>query len=416
MLHAIVIGAGATGKAAAVALAEAGCRVSLFDGRAEPGASGGALMMWSNAVKALHDLGIAPDQLVESGAVTMQRMDFRTFEGDLLWSMAINDLSARARAPSLLLDRGSLQQALQKRVGDLAIDVKPKTFWNFRTASGGVEAVFTDGTSETADLLVGAEGGTSRVRRRLFGPPRQRKTGQHVAFGYSKTRSEIAPVGACYCLMDADHRFFAAGLPATWPVSEKGVVWHTYWGASVPSSMVKEPDSRGRPFSLGDLRKAFHGAAPDVEHVLCGSEPDAPPEKPYWWAIESCDQPPGGPWHRGSVGLIGDAAHLMTYDLGQGQAMGLEDAVVLGDCARKHPGNPTATLAALEAARCYRVGVITELSYRAAQVSTPGSELLTWLRDLAIANFYAPVNERTMRYMLEVDLRRGVKACGAAAG
>jgi 2-polyprenyl-6-methoxyphenol hydroxylase-like FAD-dependent oxidoreductase len=107
------------------------------------------------------------------------------------------------------------------------------------------------------------------------------------------------------------------------------------------------------------------------------------------------------------VGLLGDAAHLMTYDLGQGQAMGLEDAVVLGRCAERHRNNPAAALGALECARQYRVGVITELSYRAAQVSTPGTELFSWLRDLATANFYAPINERTMRYMLEVDLGDG---------
>jgi len=402
-----VIGAGATGKAAAIALHDAGHGVSIFDGHKNPGLSGGALMMWSNAVKALDalDPGLRHD-LIEGGAVAMQRMDFRTWEGDLLWSMAINALSSHAKAPSLLVDRKMLQDVLQHQIDKRSIPVIRRTFWNFHATSSGVEAVFQDGDPVTGDVLLGAEGGASRVRRRLFGPPRFRTTGQYVAFGYSTAPSSLAPAGACYCLMDADHRFFAAGLSAVRPGAPKGPAPHTYWGVSVPIAMAKEPDKRGRPFSLGALRAAFHGSAPEVDDVLAASDDQSLPHA-TWWAVESRDLPPGGSWHRDRVGLLGDAAHLMTYDLGQGQAMGLEDAVVLGHCAKKHASDPIQMLGVFESARQYRVGVITELSYRAAQLSTPGSEFLAWLRDVATANFYAPINERTMRYMLDVDLNRG---------
>ena len=197
--------------------------------------------------------------------------------------------------------------------------------------------------------------------------------------------------------MDAKHRFFAAGLHAGWRDGAR-----TYWGASVPASLAdKSKKWPERPVTRKQLCDAFQGSAPEVERVL------AETDEPWWWATESRDLPPGGAWHRGRIGLLGDAAHLMTYDLGQGQAMGLEDAVVLGRCLAQHRNDPAAALGALECARQYRVGVITELSYRAAQVSTPGTELFSWLRDVATANFYAPINERTMRYMLEVDLCSG---------
>jgi 2-polyprenyl-6-methoxyphenol hydroxylase-like FAD-dependent oxidoreductase len=418
MKRALVVGAGATGKAAALALANIGHPVTIFDPNDQPGTAGGALMLWSNAITALDKLGVTCTDLLAQKAIAMQRMDFRTWEGDLLWSMAINELSAHAKAPSLLVDRRSLQSVLDEKLKGKVDPPLKKTFWNFRDHSTGVEAVFTDGTKATGDILLGAEGGESKVRTRLFGPPRYRTTKQYVASGYSRHASQIAPVGACYCLMDSHHRFFAAGLPSWWDDNSDDKPddkVRTYWGASVPTALAQEKDpgciSHNRPFSLAKLCDAFAGAAPEVDEVLAGSADDAC-HPPRWWAVESRDLPPGRPWYRGRVGLLGDAAHLMTYDLGQGQAMGLEDAVVLGRSLSKHPDNPSAALAAWQSARQYRVGVITELSYRAAQISTPGSELLSWLRDLATANFYAPINERTMRYMLEPDLGGG--AYGAA--
>jgi 2-polyprenyl-6-methoxyphenol hydroxylase-like FAD-dependent oxidoreductase len=427
-MHAMIIGAGATGKAAAIALAMEKHHADLFDERHDPGMAGGALMLWSNAVRALNALWddrsetTGEAELRKRGAFAMQRMDFRTFEGVRLYSMPIRQLSEDAKAPSLLVDRQVLQDVLDERAGDPSLGITThlgRKFWNFHTVGDQVEASFTNARPVRGDLLLGAEGGRSTVRSRLLGPPRYRRTGQYVAFGYSTAPSTLAPPGVCYCLMDAGHRFFAAGLPG-WDAGAakpKGAArsrasapappkWRSYWGASVPITLASPgSDPRGRPFRLEALRKAFDGAAPDVTRILGGIEeakpdPEDPKKGSRWWAVESRDIRPGGTWHRGRVGLLGDAAHLMTYDLGQGQAMGLEDAVELGHCIHRHPSDPTPALGALERARRHRVGTITELSYRAAQVSTPGSDVLAWLRDFATAHFYAPVNDHTMRFML----------------
>lgn len=431
----MVIGAGATGKASAIALARAGHTVHIFDGKLEPGMAGGALMLWSNAVRALNELlGTEAEprageaKLLKAGGLVMRRMDFRTFEGSKLYSMSIKQLSDEAKAPSLLVDRRALQNLLAEstdhfgqppKLGEprrITIELG-REFWTFRIGGSQVEVEFLSGPTARGDLLLGAEGGRSRVRSRLLGPPRHRSTRQYVAFGYSTAASQMAPPGVCYVLMDAHHRFFAAGLPG-W---DGGTVkWRTYWGASVPMGLATPGDPCGRPFTFEALCEAFEGAAPEVGRILEGSddrpkkaadEPWAhqgsvpsPPPAPRWWAVESRDLPPGGTWHRGRVGLLGDAAHLMTYDLGQGQAMGFEDAVELGRCIRRFPSDPTPALGSFETARRHRVGAITELSYRAAQVSTPGSDVLASLRDFATAHLYAPVNEQTMRFMLRGGL------------
>jgi 2-polyprenyl-6-methoxyphenol hydroxylase-like FAD-dependent oxidoreductase len=393
MKTALVVGGGATGKALALALARgADWKPVLFDPKGDDaGFSDGALMLWSNAVMALHRIGIRAETLLETKeAVVQQRMDFRTFEGDLLWSMPINSYSDRAGFPSILIDRRALQEVLLeacKKQG--RIERKTARFWDYRDDGRRVEATFLGGKRWTGDVLLGADSAKSDVAKQLLGPPRFRSAGQYVAFGYSTHRSLLAPPGACYCLMDADHRFFAAGA---WKRSGSGRRL-TYWGASVPRSLADKPEAVKKE----TLQKAFRQAAPEVHELL----EHTPSDKR--WVLESRDRKPGERWTGGRVGLLGDAAHPMTYDLGQGQAMGFEDAVVLAGHLTRTTGVADA-LQRFEADRRRRVSIITELSYRAAQVSTPGSDLLAWMRDFATANLYAPMNEQTMRFILEADL------------
>ena len=392
MRTALVVGGGATGKALALALApSARWKPILFDPKGDAaGFSDGALMLWSNAVKALNHIGIdAGTLLATRKAVVQQRMDFRTFEGDLLWSMPINSYSDRAGFPSVLIDRKALQEVLLQECEKRGIEREKATFWDYRDDGRRVEANFLGSQRCTGDVLLGADSADSAVARQLLGPPRFRSAEQYVVFGYSTHRSVLAPPGACYCLMDADHRFFAAGA---WKEST-GVPRPTYWGASVPRSLA---DSATK-VDKAALQEAFRGAAPEVNDLL----EQTPKEK--LWVLESRDRKPGDRWTGGRVGLLGDAAHPMTYDLGQGQAMGFEDAVVLaGHLARTT--DVANALQRYEADRRRRVSIITELSYRAARVSTPGSDLLAWMRDFATANLYAPMNEQTMRFILETDL------------
>lgn len=393
MKTALVVGGGATGKALALALAGAPgvkWKPILFDPKGDAaGFSDGALMLWSNAVKALHLIGIPVTTLLDKKkAVVQQRMDFRTFEGDLLWSMPINSYSDRAGFPSILIDRKALQQVLLEACAKQGgIERETATFWDYRDDGRRVEANFLGKPRRTGDVLLGADSADSSVARQLLGPPRFRSAGQYVAFGYSTHSSVLAPPGACYCLMDADHRFFAAGA---W--KESGDSRLTYWGASVPRSLADSPEAAKRK-----LAGAFRQAAPEVHELLKHTPSDK------LWVLDSRDRKPGDRWTGGRVGLLGDAAHPMTYDLGQGQAMGFEDAVVLAG----HLARTTSVVDALqryEADRRRRVSILTELSFRAAQVSTPGSDLLAWMRDFATANLYAPMNEQTMRFILEVDL------------
>jgi 2-polyprenyl-6-methoxyphenol hydroxylase-like FAD-dependent oxidoreductase len=91
----------------------------------------------------------------------------------------------------------------------------------------------------------------------------------------------------------------------------------------------------------------------------------------------------GKRWGEGSVTLLGDAAHPMTPDFGQGACQAIEDAVVLAECLRKETGVESA-LRRYEAQRADRVGKIVRGSRRTGRVAQLENPLLCALRNSAV--------------------------------
>src|SRR6266508_4064518 len=92
------------------------------------------------------------------------------------------------------------------------------------------------------------------------------------------------------------------------------------------------------------------------------------------------DRPPLEAWGCGRVTLLGDAAHPMTPNLGQGAAQALEDAVVLA-LALRNESDPIAALRAYEAARIPRTTMIVKRSYQFGRIAQLGNPLACRMRD-----------------------------------
>lgn len=101
---------------------------------------------------------------------------------------------------------------------------------------------------------------------------------------------------------------------------------------------------------------------------------------------------PAAIWGRGRVTLLGDAAHPMTPDLGQGACQAIEDAVVLAACLRPD-GDPAAGLRRYETLRQPRTAAIVRQAARLGQVAQWENPLLCALRDF--------LNRRVPQKMLE---------------
>jgi 2-polyprenyl-6-methoxyphenol hydroxylase-like FAD-dependent oxidoreductase len=107
------------------------------------------------------------------------------------------------------------------------------------------------------------------------------------------------------------------------------------------------------------------------------------------------DREPAGRWGEGNVTLLGDAAHPMTPNLGQGACQAIEDAVVLADAVRES-GSVAAALRSYEARRIERTAAVVRGSRSMARVLQIEAPLLCRVRDAGVRLMPAGVRMRRL--------------------
>jgi 2-polyprenyl-6-methoxyphenol hydroxylase-like FAD-dependent oxidoreductase len=234
-------------------------------------------------------------------------------------------------------------------------------------AGGGVTAVFEDGTRDTGDLLVGADGVHS-VTRRLLDPaaPAGRYVGLVNFGGYTPQAATGEPGG--WQMIFGRRAFFG------WVVDPAG---GTVWFANVPRPPVS-PAERAATTLQQWQRRLLELVAPDhgpASSLIAAGRLEFAGDNTY-------DLPRVPTWQRGPMVLIGDAAHAPAPTSGQGASLAAEDAVVLAKCLRDQPDLPQA-LAVYQRLRRPRVERIVAQAARTSSTKTPGP-VGRLLRDLTL--------------------------------
>ncbi|MEY9996446.1 2-polyprenyl-6-methoxyphenol hydroxylase-like FAD-dependent oxidoreductase [Streptomyces sp. V4I8] len=338
MTRSIVIGGGIAGAGAALALHKAGFDVTVHEAHPDSAEDIGAfLTLASNGMRALAQV----DASAAVTAIGFPLTSMRVLD-DTGAEMAQVPLG-EAGTPHLryrCLRRGDLNAALQAEVTRRGIGIHHGTrLVSVENGPDAVTAHFADGTTATGDLLIGADGLNSTVRRLISPDLRPSYSGQHVFYG---------------CTGEAP----GAGLPETitmvrgssvvfgYAVSPEG---ETYWFARVTDAplaadaLAEDTPARWRDLLLPLLRKDTTPAAD-----LVAATPDR------LMVTNATELPTGTPWRSGRTLVIGDAAHAASPATGQGASMALEDAVVLAKSLRDAP-DTEAALALYERLRRPRV-------------------------------------------------------------
>ncbi len=352
----LIAGGGIGGLAAGIALQQTGWKVTIFEQAAEIKALGAGLTLWSNAVKALYRLGMQPE-LAEMGLAALAG-GFFTPKGQLLAGISYAELLEKYGAPSLAVHRADLLGALLNKLepGSLRLGAR---LLDFSQDSQGVRAAFSNGETAQAGLLIGADGIHSRVREQLFGSFRL-----HYA-GYTAWRG-VAPV-------TASAKTFSAG--ETWGKGQRfGLVplnqQRVYWFATANRPEKEADDPANRQAELKWLFAGWHFPIGElIETTPAGSI----------LRNDIYDLPPLKKWTVGRVTLLGDAAHPMTPNLGQGACQAIEDALVLAGCLAK-PAGIEAALHEYEKLRRPRTARIVKKSRQVGAVGQWRNPLLGWLR------------------------------------
>ncbi|MET8234349.1 FAD-dependent monooxygenase [Micromonospora sp. NPDC005298] len=352
---AIVIGGGIAGPVTALALTRAGITATVHEAypatASGAGGIGGTLALAPNGVAALRAVGA--HEAVTAIATPIHRS-----------AMAVGNrriaLPTLTGVPPLrVVHRADLHRVLHDRASAEGVSfVYGSRLIGAEQTDSGVTARFEDGSTASADILVGADGIRSTVRG-LIDPsaPGPRFTGLLSFEAVARHEVDVEPGTMTFA-------FGRRGYYLYWPEPGGG----TRWGANLPQQ---------RPMSLVEARAV---PADEWLETLRASYGDDDPGRQLM-ATSTADElqavgslqimPPVPHWHRGRMVLVGDAVHAPSNSSGQGASLAIESGVQLARCLRDLPDVESAFAAYVRLRRA-RVEKIAARAARINHAKAPG--------------------------------------------
>jgi 2-polyprenyl-6-methoxyphenol hydroxylase-like FAD-dependent oxidoreductase len=379
MTRVLIVGGGIGGVTAALALARKGIDAPVFEAAPQLRPVGKGIWVPTNAMQVLQRLGVAA--AVTRAGWPLERIQLRTLRGVLL-DVDLRRYQEMFGHTTISIHRAALLDALAGALPPGALRLG-KRFVGFAEDAGGVTARFDDGTEDRGDALVGADGIRSAVREQLFPGVPLRYTGQTCYRGV--TRMDLPPglEHVCWEVWGGACRF---GFSAVGP-------GQVYWFAPV-SAPPGAPPPEG-PLA-GWLAEKYAGFPAPVSDVLRGTPEDEVIRTDLY------DFAPVRQWCRGRVALIGDAAHAMTPNLGQGGAQAVEDGCALAE--KLAAGGPVGeALRQYEALRLPKVRRLVKSAWRFGRMAHWRPRWLQALRNFVLRCTPRRLNERQLEWLYRLD-------------
>ena len=229
--------------------------------------------------------------------------------------------SRRLGVPAYIVTRTDLQAVLLEALEPGSLETGAKCVDVEVTAEGTV-VCFENGRRVAGDLVVGADGIHSAVRRAVVGQVKPCFAGFAAWVGIMDNE-QLTPADTATEYLGEGQRFGLLPLTAD----------RVYYSFACPwEEGTRKPADGWKPF----LQKRFTGWPAPALKVIDRLKNDEP------ICLEIHDLPALPSWEVGRIALLGDAAHATTPTLGQGACQALEDAAALGRCLADFPDVPGA--------------------------------------------------------------------------
>lgn len=317
-----VIGGGIAGPVAAMALRQAGIEATVyeaFDGTAD--GVGGGMSIAPNGLNAFDVIGLG--DAVRGVGRTMTAIVLQSWTGKQLAEFG----TPTGIEPMQFVLRGELYRALYDEAAARGVRiVHGRRLVGAADGADGVTAHFADGTEATTDLLVGADGIRSTVRRLVDPSAPEPNYAGLVSVGASIKDAGLPDTGGRMHMAFGKRAFFG------YQVFEDGFGG---WFANLPrtqATSMAEAQGLGAEEWLRILREAF---ADDRTPALDLLARTAPEDVVITGPMENMPKVPV--WSRGRMVLVGDSAHAASSSSGQGASLAVESAVQLARCLRDLP-------------------------------------------------------------------------------
>ncbi|MES9536291.1 FAD-dependent monooxygenase [Actinomadura sp. NPDC000600] len=367
-MRVVVVGAGLGGVSAAVGLCRAGHEVVLYERGAELREAGTGVVIMPNGVRALDALGLGDAVRSGRGEETPAATGgLRDWRGRPLLVTDAGEARRTVGAPAVV-GRTELHQALRAPLPPESVRTGT-AIERLDPAESGVAVISGGERVDAADAVIVADGIGSTLRVRLFpGHPGLRRVGRLDLRGTLPAPAGLDVTDLLAGIL-VDRR--TGSMFGLFPLRDGGLYWFT---DSALHGTPPAPDEARR--QMLSLMADWHPAVPALIEAT-------PPADVYVDAI-ACLARPLPTYALGRIALLGDAAHAMTPDLGQGASQAFEDAAAI----TRHledagPSQVAERLRRYDAERRPRANrLMAQASRQSWLTSRTGAT--AWLRDAAL--------------------------------
>lgn len=381
-MKAIIIGAGIGGLTTALALKQIGIKATIYERASRIQAVGAGLSLWANALRAFDAINIG--DAVRSIGVHGHDTAIRAANGRVLSTMATVDLKQRfGDVPLVVVHRAELMDILMNSSHhDIRCGL---SFECYEQGENGVTVTFSDGTTDSADILIGADGIHSNVRKQLA------PQSTPLYSGYTAWRAVI-------------------------PFEHKRVqnIWGESWGIGARFGVVPLSDNRVYWFATANRPQGEQLTQAQSKNLLLELFADwhQPVPEVIRETNESLilhndifDIDPLESWHDGRVILLGDAVHAMTPNMGQGACQAIEDAIAL---AKSLTTSTTLEvgISRYASTRQTHTKAIQLQSRRIGQVGQISNATLCWIRNQAMGLMPSSLQVKMLDDVVGYDVTR----------
>ena len=346
----VIVGAGITGSLLALSLKQRGITPVLVEITEDWSALGSGITVQGNMLRMFGTVGVA-DEVIANG-YPYPGFTSRTPQGDVIAHVQAPALGGPDLPASVGAMRPTVQRALTRAIEASGIDVRlGTTVTEFVNGPDAVTVTFSDGRTDTFDLLVGADGVRSSIRPMLGIDTQPGSVGIAIWRVVAPRPAELTQTNL----------FFGGPHPVAGmcPVNEDQM-----YGYLLDEDVRRNRDDE--PFhELLASRLESYGGMWDEVRATIGPDSSIDYRSLDLMLVDD-------PWYRGRAIVIGDAAHICPPVLAQGAAMGAEDAVVLAECL-DNDDDLADQLAAFMARRLPRVQTVVDLSMEVTRREVAGA-------------------------------------------
>lgn len=371
-----IIGTGIAGLSLALLLKTKDIKVNLFESSSQLKPYGAGIILANNAMKIFKELDLL-DKIKNAGSCisSMKITDPRLKP---LSTIDLKVFEQKYSVPNVAIQRGELHKILSENIDLKTISFSKKLSKIHANDSSGYDLEFEDQSKHNSQTVIGADGINSAVREHVFGKGILRRPGQVCWRGVT---SFDLPEKYHDELNEAWGKGKRFGFVK---VSEEKIYWY---------ALVNEKNERNQFEDLQDVFYDFHPMVMDIIRATL---------KERMVKIDIMDLEPIPHWYKGNVCLIGDAAHAMTPNLGQGTCQAIEDAYILSKHLYKGC-DVQESFRKFETERIKKVKILVDKSWKIGKMAHMENHLAVWLRNRMMKALPDSINKKQTTKIYEID-------------